>query len=375
MNRSFSLYLDLLRVGAAIVVLVTHLAYVELSGGMLLPWRLVGNDAVMLFFVLSGYVIAYVADAKETDARDYLLSRLARLWSVAVPALFLTIAFDQMGRLAAPEAYESWWYAADAPLLRIASALSFTNELWFQSVRPFSNGPFWSLGYEFAYYMIFAALAFARGPRRWLLAGGLALLAGPKIMLLFPVWWLGVLVYRRTREGPVPVRTGLACFALPVLLYACYRWSGAPAVLLEATRNLLGAETVAVSLRFSDEFVSSYAIGALVAIHFVGAHALAHRLRGGFGGLERPIRWLAGSTFTIYLLHYPLLRLIGAAIPYDRNSAAAVFLVFAATLAICVAVGSAVEPRKAWLRARLERLFQRRTAEPLAPQANLQPSP
>src|SRR4030095_922972 len=59
MKRGLSLYLDVVRVSAALAVVVTHLAYPELSGGMLAPWRLVGNDAVMVFFVLSGFVIAY----------------------------------------------------------------------------------------------------------------------------------------------------------------------------------------------------------------------------------------------------------------------------------------------------------------------------
>ena len=52
----------------------------------------------MVFFVLSGFVIAYVSEQKEHTLREYSISRLARLWSVAVPALILTIALDQLGR-------------------------------------------------------------------------------------------------------------------------------------------------------------------------------------------------------------------------------------------------------------------------------------
>ena len=36
-----------------------------------------------------------------------------------------------------------------APLGRMLAAVTFTNELWFNSVRLFTNGPYWSLGYEF----------------------------------------------------------------------------------------------------------------------------------------------------------------------------------------------------------------------------------
>jgi peptidoglycan/LPS O-acetylase OafA/YrhL len=353
-NRGLSLYLDLVRVFAALVVLVTHLAYSELSGGMLQPWRLVGNDAVMIFFVLSGYVIAFVRDEKERDLPDYAASRLARLWSVALPALLLTVVLDGVGRSLAPAAYDSWWYQADQPLVRLWSAATFTNELWFGSVRPFSNGPYWSLGYEFWYYAIFAAATYLAGARRALWIAALCLVAGPKILLLFPVWWLGVLVYRRTSQGPVAPRLGLFLFLGSILGYAAFRSSGLPLAFLEATRAAIGADAVAHSLRFSDEFLSSYVIGPLVAAHFLGAHSLSTHLGRCLSPAAAGIRWFAQFTFAIYLVHYPLLRFIGALVPYDRHSPLQVAAVFAATLAGCVAVGLLTEPLKPRLCARLD---------------------
>jgi peptidoglycan/LPS O-acetylase OafA/YrhL len=161
---------------------------------------------------------------------------------------------------------------------------------------------------------------------------------------------------------------GLTCFIVPILLYAWFRWSGVPANLIDLSEAMLG-KGYSDYFRFSDQFFSSYAIGAMVAVHFIGAHALAHRIGRTLARVEQPIRWLAQSTFTIYLLHYPLLRLIGAAVPYDRTSALAVAGVLAATLAICVAVGAVVEPRKTWWRDRLDRLVpdRARAARPLAP--------
>ena len=353
MNRGLSLYLDVVRVFAALVVLVTHLAYVELSGGMLQPWRLVGNDAVMVFFVLSGFVIAFVRDEKEKDLADYAASRLARLWSVALPALLLTLILDGVGRSLAPAAYDSWWYQGDQPMMRLWSAATFTNELWFGSVRPFSNGPYWSLGYEFWYYAIFAAATYLAGARRTVWVAALCLVAGPKILLLLPVWWLGVLVYRRTRQGPVGPSLGLFLFAGSIIGYIAFRASGLPLVLLDSTRAAVGADAVAHSLRFSDEFLSSFVIGPLVAAHFLGAHSLSANLGRRLAPAAGPIQWFAQFTFAIYLVHYPLLRFIGALVPYDRHSPLQVALVFAATLAGCIAVGSVTERFKPLLRRRL----------------------
>ena len=366
MNRSLSLYLDLVRIFAALVVVITHLAYTELSGGMLAPWRLVGNDAVMIFFVLSGFVIAFVRDTKEHSVPDFAVSRLARLWSVAVPALLITLLLDTWGRAIDPSAYASWWAPADAPLWRIWSALTFTNEWWFSSVRPFSNGPYWSLSYEAIFYAIFAAMTFCSGNRRRLIVGALCLLAGPKILILFPIWWLGVLTYRRNKQGPVPPALGLLLFAGSIIGYAALRGSGVPVALLEATRAMIGSANVAHYLHFSDEFVASYLIGPLVAANFIGAYSLSARIGSWLAPVEKPLRWFAQFTFAIYLVHYPLLRFIAAAVPYDRQSGFQVALIFVVTVGGCVVVGFLTEPLKSRFRLRLNQLMRRPAPEAAA---------
>jgi len=42
------------------------------------------NDAVIVFLVLSGFVISYTVQTKERTAQTYFVNRLARLWSVAI---------------------------------------------------------------------------------------------------------------------------------------------------------------------------------------------------------------------------------------------------------------------------------------------------
>lgn len=357
MTRGLSLYLDLVRFGAALAVVMTHLAYPDLSGGMLLPWRQAGNDAVMVFFVLSGFVIAHVAHEKEHDVRAYAVSRLARLWSVAVPALLITLLLDQAGRMLDPAAYAAWWYQASDPLGRMLRALSFTNEIWFSSIRPFSNGPWWSLGYEALYYAIFAAISYFRGAKRWFLAGGLMLLAGPKILLLLPIWWLGVWTWQRCRQGAVAPRAALILFGGSVLAYALLRWSGVPVVLKQATALVIGPENVVPYLHFSDEFVASYLIGPLVAMHFLGAHGLSAALEARLGAWRRPIAWFAQSTFALYLLHYPMLRFAHAALGYDINSPWQVAAIFGGVVGTCVLVGPLIERTKDGWKALIARML------------------
>ena len=357
MNRSTSTYLDLVRLLAALVVVLTHLAYPRFTGGRLLALRTYGNDAVMVFFVLSGYVIAYTVATRDGDLRTYAVNRLARLYSVALPAVLLTFAFDEIGRRLDPALYEGFWYQAGDPLGRMLAALSFTNELWFRSVRLFTNGPYWSLGYEFWYYALFGAAWFFEGRRRLLLVAGIAAIIGPKILLLLPVWLLGVAAYRRNARGPAGAGPGLLLFGGSIGLYVAFRAFGLRDALLEWTYDLLGRQFVRSELMWSDEFLSAQVIGVLVACNFVGFFALSERLAPLVARGERVIRDWAGYTFSIYLFHYPLLQLLAAALPIPPESPAAAPLLFVLTVLGCRLLGTFTEQRKDLARACVRRLF------------------
>ena len=94
MTKSFSVYLDFVRFGAAFIVLLSHLREFYAGPVHIPQW---GHEAVIIFFVLSGYVIAFVADTKESTLRDYTISRLARVYSVVLPAVVLTGLLDFVG--------------------------------------------------------------------------------------------------------------------------------------------------------------------------------------------------------------------------------------------------------------------------------------
>ena len=354
------LALDSLRGIAAVGVALFHIQAV--AGPSTLPVFRNGNLFVDFFFVLSGFVIAYTAQAKEPSLGAFARSRLARLWSVAVPALILTMALDHWGSLFDPAAYSQWWHQGADPLWRAFRALSFTNELWFSSVRPFSNGPWWSLGYEAVYYALFAALFYIPGWKGRAVAGALMLLAGPKILLLAPIWWLGVWVWQRTQRETLPADKSALLFFGTIAAYALFRWSGLPVFLRDATVLALGADNVVTYLHFSDEFLSSYIIGPLVALHFIAAHGLAHALDGLLAPWRKLIVWFAQSTFALYLLHYPMLRFADAAFAYDASDPWHVAAVFLGVTGLCVVIGPVIERTKGPWKALLAPRWPRRQA-------------
>ena len=88
MNRVTSIYLDGIRFSAAVVVFLDHYS---MMGNTWLWWAFpYGSEAVLAFFVLSGFVIGYVTERRETTATAYAVNRMARIFSVALPALAAT---------------------------------------------------------------------------------------------------------------------------------------------------------------------------------------------------------------------------------------------------------------------------------------------
>jgi hypothetical protein len=194
MSKSQSAYLDLLRIVAALTVLLSHVSRTNLSGGFLWQVQAAGHDGVIVFFVLSGYVISYVADSRERHGADFAMSRLTRLYSVVLPALVLTYVADRVGMAYAPELYRAAHHSD--PLLRIASAGLFLSQSWHFDIELFSNTAYWSLPFEFWYYVLFGVFVFIPGKMRYAALAVAAAIAGPKILLLLPVWLLGVASYR-----------------------------------------------------------------------------------------------------------------------------------------------------------------------------------
>ena len=360
MNRSLSVYLDLIRFLAAIIVFFSHANYERFTSNLPVVWRFkyLGHDAVMIFFVLSGFVIAYVVDQKEKTAREYFISRLARLYSVVIPALLITFVLDRIGSRIAFDVYDGWWYQDSRPFWRLFANMTFINELWFTSTRPFTNGPFWSLGYEFWYYVIFAAAWFIKRPLlKWGAVALVCLLVGPKILLLLPVWLLGVLVYHLYKKEVVPESIGWVLFVVAALLYVLYRQKGYPDIIYEHAVERLGEAFLQEKLLWSQEFISSYVVGILAAMHFAGAAVIAPRLGKVLGACEKPIRYLAGYTFALYLLHYPLLQFFKAlSVSVEQESLANAIVIFGALSGVWI-LGEVTEKRKRQWRYLMESVF------------------
>lgn len=360
MNRAFSIYLDLVRFGAAVLVYLWH-SNNRLLIQDTLPASGYGHSAVVVFFVLSGFVIAYITDTKERTWVSYSASRLSRVYSVALPTLMLTLLLDAIGRQLHPAIYT---FPFDHLVVRLVASLLMLNELWFVSITSLSNTPYWSIAFEAWYYILFGVITFV--PRRWRLAAtlGCALVIGPKILLMLPIWYAGVLLYRwKAVHG---LSTGLsACLTVCSLLgIVAVHAGGAYAVIghaIEALLGLLGFDAAGLlyHLSYAKNFVADYLLATLVFVNFAGMRNIAYRFNPLLLRIERPVRWLASFTFTLYLLHQPLYLFWAAVLRWDPSTPAYWTAVTILTALSIVAVGHVTENRRQRLRHGIAEALQR----------------
>ncbi|PWJ15031.1 acyltransferase family protein [Jannaschia seohaensis] len=358
LSRGLSLYLEALRIGAALAVFLTHLSDSRLTGGRW-EWFLrleLGRDAVVVFFVLSGLIVARAAGRSGVTGRGFVFDRLTRLWSVALPALVLGWLLDRWGVAAAP------WHYAEIAYQEIGLARALLLGATFSSEwLPFgelmgSNLPYWSLSYEAAYYALFACAVFLEGRVR-IVALAIGLVAmGPGALALLPAWALGVWVWSRLEAGDLPKGVRAWAMALgPVLLIAPSLWLGLGPRMAERAFHLLGPEGMRV-IRFG--FIAPWALilAGLTALHLLGVAAL---LRDR-AVRDRPwLRWAAGGTFSLYVVHQPVLhalrvRFDGMGETLARDAALAL-----ATLTICLVFAALFERTLGTQRRALRALVRR----------------
>lgn len=359
MTPSLSIWMDLCRVLAALAVYVGHSVVLEMAPGALsLTWHRSADDAVTAFFVISGLVIAHTTRHRSDQPGQYALARLSRVYSVAIPAVLFALVVDLVGMrwdasLYAPDwQYPRFW-------LHIPFHWLFLGETWFGAIQPFTMAPYWSLGYEVWYYVLFGVFTFVKGRARWWLAAALLVLMGPRIILLLPVWCLGVWLYHRLDRFRLGVWPARALMLLAAVAYVAFFMLGARAATDEASRALYGLWDRIGPIPFDPgstvHVLSDYVMGVLFALFVIGAARCGWRFseRG-----ERAVRTLAGYTFSFYLIHFTLL-VFAHSIGLGRPGWLLYLGVFAAVLGCTWLLGQVGEQRRRWYARVLQGLWER----------------
>jgi peptidoglycan/LPS O-acetylase OafA/YrhL len=309
-----SAHLDMIRGAAALAVLIGHLrglffvdyrnlAHPSAVTALLYAGTSLGHQAVMVFFVLSGFLVggSVITSVERWSWKHYLVNRLTRLYLVLLPALLLAVALNSIGeRLPSAPLYYLNPIAHFHPqsIAERSSVPIFLGNLFFlQTIQvPVFGGadPVWSLANEAWYYILFPLIIGFAFPanawsRRllhlagaclviWFLPGG--------ILLGFLVWLLGVAVRfaPRLALSPLGLRLALAIAVLPF----------------------------AGSLAFTNRTTTSWG-DSFVGVTFACLlYLLCHSRRLPSRAYIRTGALIAGCSYSVYVVHFPIVILIRA---------------------------------------------------------------
>jgi peptidoglycan/LPS O-acetylase OafA/YrhL len=189
-------------------------------------------------------------------------------------------------------------------------------------------------------------------PTRW---RGLAILAalafvGPAIAVMLPLWLLGLFGYRFCMARRLGKLSGwMLCLGSLAAWIAYEAWG---------RTYVLTIVDVPDSLR-RPSLLEDYLVGALFIAHVIGFDAISPAFAAVASRLQRPIRWAAGATFTIYLLHLPVAQFLSTQVPWPPTSWATRAIVYGGTLLILFALAELTERQKDWWRGLFKGLFAR----------------
>jgi len=348
MNKSTSLYLDLLRIFAAFGVFFGHANFGWFSNN-LFPGDL-GHKFVTIFFVLSGYLIAFTVDKKNKGLKRYLIDRFSRLYSVVIPALVFTYLIDFIGKHFNPGFYLPL-ISPNNQIERFILNATFLQQIWGLSTMPSSNSPFWSISYEFWYYMLFAVFCYVKGTGRYIGFLLISLLIGIKILLLLPVWIFGVLAYKFSGKYIMDERIAKILFAvsLVAIVFFTFYWDFS----VFPSRFPFGK----APLFFSAKFVFEWTYGSIIALNIFCFNAITFKFMWPVP-VSKAIKYLSSVTFSLYLFHLPILIFIASMVHYNKSSYVDIFAILAVTILIVIILASITEKQREHFKSLFEKLFE-----------------
>lgn len=296
-----------MRFVAAFAVFLDHISSFPITKNYFWPpLGRYGDTAVIIFFVLSGYVIAYVTSTRENTLYKYATARIARIYSVVLIALLLTLILDNIGLILNPEFYsiqKIMWKPQS--IEGYISSLFFLNEYHvfnFNGISPGSNGPYWSLSFEVTYYLIAGLLIFTKKRIALPIVIMVLFLAGKTIAALLPIWTLGYLLYFITLKN-VNMTLLHICFVLSIFLI----------VISPNLANMLPTDNFGFSFpwgrgSFNRNLIADYLSALIFAINIICIREILKHINIEVNkNAMFCIRWLGQLTFPLYLVHFPAL--------------------------------------------------------------------
>ena len=314
--------LEALRGFAALYVFLHHARLAPNSGlGALFYF---GQEAVILFFLLSGFVIYLSTIRSGVRGYTYLVHRARRIYPMVIAALVLAYLSSAVGARAWIDPHLG---NLAMNLLMLQDVSSLKRGVWADTY--YGNTPLWSLSYEWWFYMLFVPLGLmgrrsggANLTVAFLLsaAGALTYQWHPNAASLFAsyfiIWWVGVELAREYAASGAVTFIG-QWKSLGALLFCAVLWA----------IPVLVAFNHGESLKPGFDPVLQFRHFAAALLFCVLGLAWRRARLFGFRALFGKFAVLAPISYSLYLTHVPVLKLAAELFPGSPLLTAVVALI------------------------------------------------
>lgn len=320
--RQKNLAIQQLRGVAIGLVLLQHLSLPNQLLG-LLGGRVTnpGYSGVELFFVISGYVVTMSLLHGGWNLRNYAVRRVFRLYPAMLAFLALSACVLLLAR-SYPDGHFTRIIFGDSFELFVRQGIGVLTGTFINlpGGALYSNGAMWSLSVEFQFYLALALVVAGL-----LLSGRRADL--PRLLRIGSVVVLAACLVARLsllRGVHLPVFGYLVSFKFDFIL-AGVLLALAPAWRMPARPRLVVAAALGLALvvlalsrdplrpAAGRDILESLALPLVLAC-FVVVVGLAARMEGSLVGrhawLGSALLWLGDRSYSVYLLHFPVLALV-----------------------------------------------------------------
>jgi hypothetical protein len=200
--------------------------------------------------------------------------------------------------------------------------------------------------------VLFGVVFYLRGATRLLLGALVLAVMGFKLWLLLPVWLAGACLYKYQKDLPLTVAQARLGWLATFALLLAYKYFG-----LDLALRALGSHIwpfPGLRLGSADRYLADYVVCAVIYLNFLLARQADLR---GLQAYDKPIRALAAYTFTLYLIHGPVMGLWALLYRHDAASVFDIVLLCAAIALATWLVGMVTEQRKGWFKDGFDSLF------------------
>ncbi|MFB0844667.1 acyltransferase family protein [Paenibacillus oleatilyticus] len=322
-NSAASAILDFLRFFAAFTVFLMHFRpFLEVPPEVkntiyyqiFYSWASTGFVFVMVFFVLSGYFISSTVLNSILQGRwswkTYLINRLSRLWVVLIPALLLTVLWAKLqinnfGNSQVMVNKISYFLTDLMSFKVLLGNVFFLQEIIVPTYG--TNGPLWSLAFEFWYYILFPCIILifkhpSKKKRFFYLIVSLIIILfiGRNIVLYFTIWLMGTIpIFLKSFD----IHDRLKRILLSILTLALFITSLKLPYYWYNDFNPGYGRT-----DFAPIFVSG--IGITISLYLI--INLFRKLNFRRKLYLMVCKFLGGISYTLYLTHYPIFSFLRA---------------------------------------------------------------